>query len=79
MKGTELVGYMPPAQGPFSCDNCKYFTNESLCVNEEVAKDKDMEHPEKGKTKVEPKGCCNAYEKAEFKKSDSLSAWSSFG
>lgn len=66
MKGTPEVGYMPPSQGPFSCDGCKYFKPDNLCGNEEVAKDPDMGHTPLG-TKVDPGGCCNEYEKATGK------------
>lgn len=57
-----VAGYLPPSEGPFSCDNCEYYVNPNNCSRPEVLK--ELGDPDgDGYADVEPKGCCNFYQK----------------
>lgn len=46
----EEANYDGPDQGPFMCQNCKFFLPEGACQKVEGA--------------IDPEGCCNLFEKA---------------
>lgn len=59
-----IVAYLPPAEGPFRCDHCKYFagppqSGQMNCKKPEVQADPQV------KGVVQPGGCCNLYEKSK--------------
>jgi hypothetical protein len=48
------ANYFPPEEGPFMCAHCEYFIPEQ--AHEHARCQKVAGH-------IEPKGCCNLYEK----------------
>ena len=58
---------MPGKEGPFRCDNCKYYPSANTCNNKriiELAKEGKFGLSMKGEmARVEPDGCSDEYEK----------------
>jgi hypothetical protein len=61
-EGTPIVGYMPPENGPFKCENCEHFTPKKGCDDASVKKDLGSKN---GFAPVEPEGCCNEFDPKE--------------
>jgi hypothetical protein len=56
-----VASYMGPDQGPFECDDCQFFNDPSGCTKEEVIQ--ELGDQGDGTAQVDPKGCCNFFEK----------------
>ena len=59
--GSIPPNYMGPDQGPFECDNCKYFIAPQNCSKPEVLQEVGDADGD-GYADVDPKGCCNLFE-----------------
>jgi len=63
IKGEKGTGYEDPdGKGPFSCENCEYFKNNSCGQKDMVAKSKRPKTKD-GRVEVDPKGCCEYVER----------------
>ena len=59
--GEPGTGYMGPEDGPFRCDHCEYFKDNS-CGNEEMKKLSKRAKTSEGRVKVAADGCCIYFE-----------------
>ena len=67
-----VAGYMDPSQGPFECDNCQHFHADSqTCDKTEVIAELGGDQ---GGAQVDPKGCCNFFEKGQAQDTSSAPA-----
>lgn len=58
------ASYMGPDQGPFECDNCEHFDGAGHCNQPEVVQELG-DSDGQGLADVDPKGCCNFFEKGQ--------------
>lgn len=56
------AAYQSPDQGPFECDNCEHFDGAGHCNKPEVVSELG-DSDDQGLADVDPKGCCNFFEK----------------